>query len=272
MALIVMCSAHGSPGVTTMALACALTWPRDVVLVDADREPGQAVLAGFLQGTDPDGRGLAALAQAHRDGFDVLDELGRQTLPLSDQATGPTRGFIPGFTHPGSAALFDSVWLPLADALTQLGRMGIDALVDAGRIGCDGLPRPWHALADRVMVLTGSSLPDLAAVALAVPSLRERHARAAGFGQLGLVVVGPGRPYSMREISSQFELPVWAGLPCAPKDAAALAQGAPRQLDRLLERPLLRAARAFASAVSADLGAQSERVDRPVVEREVQHA
>jgi len=273
MSLLVLCSAHGSPGVTTTALACALTWPRDVVLVDADREPSQAVLAGFLQGTDVGGRGLAGLAQAHRDGFDVLDQLDRQTLALTGEQAGPSRRFVPGFARPGSAALFETVWHPLADALKQLGGMGIDAIVDAGRVGCDGLPRPLHALADRLIVLTRSALPDLAAVALAMPGLRERHARSAGFGQVGLAVVGPDRPYSAREIAAQFDAPVWAGLPWAPKDAAALAQPAPARLDRLLERPLLRAARAFASGLSSELCAQSELVSRQPVpdalEREV---
>ena len=36
MAVIVLASASGSPGVTTTALGLALLWPRPVVLVDAD--------------------------------------------------------------------------------------------------------------------------------------------------------------------------------------------------------------------------------------------
>ena len=262
MALIVLCSAHGSPGVTATALAAALTWPRDIVLVDADREPSQAVLAGFLQGTDAAGRGLHALAQAYRDGLDVPRELDAQMMDLVEMDAGPTRRFVPGFARPGSAALFDSVWFPLAEALKGLDRMGADALVDAGRIGCDGLPRPILALADRVLVVTRSSLPALAAVALALPQLRTQHAGTAGFGKVGLVVVGPGMPYGVREIAAQFDLPVWAGLPWAPKDAAVLADGATAGRDRLTNRPLLRAVRAFASAMSVELGSQSSLITR----------
>jgi hypothetical protein len=261
MALIVLCSAHGSPGVTTTALAAALTWPRDVVLVDADRDPSQAVLAGFLQGTNAAGAGLPALAQANRDGADMMRELDRQGLPLTDAREGePSRRFVPGFLHPGSAALFDSVWLPLAEALQDLGRLDMDALVDAGRIGRDGLPRPLVALADRVLVVTRSTLPALAAVALNLPSLSAQHARTAGFGQVGLVIVGPGMPYSAHEIAAQFATPVVASLPWAPKDAAVLADGVPARRDRLTNRPLLRAVRAFASTLSAQVGAQADQV------------
>ena len=50
MALIVLTSANGSPGVTASALGLALSWPRPVVLVDADPTGARAVPAGYLRG------------------------------------------------------------------------------------------------------------------------------------------------------------------------------------------------------------------------------
>ena len=49
MALIVLTSAAGSPGVTTTAVGLALTWPRPVLLVEADPTGGSAVLAGYFR-------------------------------------------------------------------------------------------------------------------------------------------------------------------------------------------------------------------------------
>ena len=49
MALIVMFSAAGSPGVTASALGVALTWPRPVLLVEGDPTGGSAVFAGYLR-------------------------------------------------------------------------------------------------------------------------------------------------------------------------------------------------------------------------------
>ena len=259
MALLVFCSAHGAPGVTTTALACALTWPGDVLLADADRDPSQAVLAGFLQGTDAGGRGLPALAQAHRDGLDLVGELRRQSLALTDERD-PVRRFVPGFVHPGSAALFGSVWPDFVAALVDLGRLDMSALVDAGRIGRDGLPTPLLVQADRIVVLVRSSLPALAALRLAIGDLRSRQSAVGGFGSIGLVVVGADRPYSEREIADQFELPVWASLPWAPQDAAALSDGGTTPWARLRQRPLLRAARTLSSALAAGVAAQSALV------------
>ena len=51
MAVIVLASASGAPGVTTTGLGLAMCWPRPVVLVDADPVGGSAILAGYLQGT-----------------------------------------------------------------------------------------------------------------------------------------------------------------------------------------------------------------------------
>ena len=49
MALIVLASASGAPGVSTTALGLTLNWHRSVLLVDADPTGSSAVFAGYFQ-------------------------------------------------------------------------------------------------------------------------------------------------------------------------------------------------------------------------------
>jgi len=83
MALIVLASASGSPGVTTTALGLALVWHRPVVLVDADPVGGSALLAGYFQGTVADDDAMVNLVLAHRDGR-LAEVLPRTMIPVPD--------------------------------------------------------------------------------------------------------------------------------------------------------------------------------------------
>ena len=132
MSVVVCCSAGAAPGTTTTALGLALAWPQPVLLADCDREPTQAILAGYLGGVCAHGQGLSALAQTHRERDAQFDVLAR-ALPLD--GTG-RRSFLPGFTHPGAVPLFQPVWPDLAHAFAAAE---VDVIVDAGRIGPGGL-------------------------------------------------------------------------------------------------------------------------------------
>ena len=68
MALIVLTSASGSPGVSTTALGLALTWRRPVLLVEADPTGGSGLLAGYFRGQAAPSQSLIDLAFAHRAG------------------------------------------------------------------------------------------------------------------------------------------------------------------------------------------------------------
>ena len=57
MSVIVLTGGPGSPGVTTTSLGLTLCWPGDVMLSDCDRDPAQAIPAGYLRGLDLGGRG-----------------------------------------------------------------------------------------------------------------------------------------------------------------------------------------------------------------------
>lgn len=246
MPILVLASAAGAPGVTTTAIGLARCWPGDTLLVDADRQPTQAVLAGFLNGAPAAGRGLTGLARAHRERRPISEEVRLHSLPLG---TDPDhrRVFLPGFSHPGSPALFASIWPDLVDALARASAAGVTVIVDAGRIG-DGLPPPLVAEADAVLVVTRTSLRALAGVRLHLPSLQQCIDSLATGTQLGLMLIGEGQPYGAREISRQFGLPVWATLAHQPRAATVWSEGHPKSRG-FAHSALVRSMRAAAVAV-----------------------
>ena len=226
MAVVVCASATGAPGVTTTALGLALTWPRHVLLVDGDREPAQSIQAGYLRGMDHGGRGMMRLAQLHREGTLLAPELWRQTLPLVEGGD-VQRRFLPGFTTPGAARLFEHVWPAFGEAVRALDGQGADVLVDIGRIGNSGLPLGLLASADAVLVGVRSSLRSLAAAHIHLPTLEDQLRTLNAVVPAALAVVGPARPYSTAEIAAQFGLPAWVEAPWDPKAAAVLSDGEP---------------------------------------------
>lgn len=247
MAFIVCTSATGAPGVTTTALGLALAWPGDVLLADCDRDPAQSVQAGYLRGLSFTGRGLNAVARAQREGHPLAQHVWMQAVPLSS-GTAPDRRFLPGFTHPGSANLFDEVWSDLGDAFAELGGSGVDVIIDAGRAGRAGLPPGLIASADIVLLLVNSTLRSLAATRLYVSWLAEQITSHTDRASFALGVIGEGRPYSAAEISAQFELPVWLTLAHDPEAASVYLDG---QLEpkRFADLALPRSLRAGATSL-----------------------
>lgn len=225
MAIVLLTSAAGSPGVTTVAVGLARCWPGDTLLVDADRQPTQAVLAGFLNGASTVGRGLTGLARVHRERRSIEQELPMHCVALGADAS-YRRMLLPGFSHPGSPALFGPIWPHLTTALTRVRAAGTTVIVDCGRLG-DGLPAPLLAAADVVLVVTRTTLRALAGVRLYLPQLEQRLEGLATGTQVGLVVVGEGRPYTAREISSQFGVAVWGTIAHQPRAARVWSDGVP---------------------------------------------
>src|SRR5215211_4551386 len=132
--MLILTSASGSPGVTTLGVGLALTWPRSVLLADCDPGAHQAILAGYLAGRSASGKGLLRVAEAHRDRRPLREVVLDQSLPLSAEED-PRRRFLPGFTKPGSAVHFDAVWEDLAEAFDRLADVEIDVIIDCGRMG-----------------------------------------------------------------------------------------------------------------------------------------
>lgn len=249
MSVLVLASASGAPGVTTTALGLTLNWRGDAVLIDADRTASHAVLAGYLAGQAPQGAGLQGLLQAHRERRDLGEALASEWRPLPElpvKANEPSRGerrFVPGFTHLGSVELFDSVWPALLEAARSAP---FTTVVDAGRTGHRGLPTPLLEGAETIALVCGTSLASLAALRLHLAPLVEHGPP----GRVGLIVVGPGRPYGSKEVGEQFGVPVLAEIAHDPAGAAEINEPGPpaRGWARTaLARSLLKAADAFAA-------------------------
>ncbi|MFT3888458.1 MAG: hypothetical protein QM713_09900 [Arachnia sp.] len=226
MAVVLVCGATGSPGVTTTALGLALAWPRDVLLADCDRDPSQSLQAGYLRGIDNGGRGLMSLAHVHREGAPLAPETWRQALPLSSGEP-VERRFLPGFATAGASRLFEHVWGALGEAFEALDANGADVIVDAGRVSVHGLPLGLLAVADAVLLVTRSSLRSLAGVRIHLATLTEQLRALPSPHPAGLVLVGAGRPYGSAEIAAQFGVPCWAEVRWDPRSADVLSDGAP---------------------------------------------
>lgn len=268
MAVIICASASGSPGVTTTALGLTLTWSRDVLLADCDRDPSQAVQAGYLRGMDHGGRGLAALARLHRENRALAPDLWRHTVPLV-QWGDEQRRFLPGFSQPATVSLFDSVWADLSDAFAALDEQGVDVIVDAGRIGRDGLPLPLLAQADAVCILTRTSLRALAATRLHLPLVAEQLDRLPVAKAMGLVLVDPDNPYSASEIAAQFGTPCWGEVGRSDKLAAVLSDGA-SEPKKFMESSLMNQLRAMGLRLRERISNAAE-LERAMTARTVAH-
>ncbi|MCC2593873.1 hypothetical protein LKO27_10700 [Tessaracoccus sp. OS52] len=247
MAVIVCASGPGSPGVTTSALGLALSWPGSVLLADCDREPAQSIQAGYLRGLDHGGRGLSGIARLHRENRPIAPELWHHTVALTEEPD-VARRFLPGFSLPAAVRLFDVVWPQLADAFAAIETQGMDVIVDAGRVGRDGLPLPLLARADAVCFISRTSLRSLAGARLYLQLLSNQLGQLPVDKLLGLVLVGPDRPYSSREICAQFGVECWAELGWSPTLAAVLSDGEPEPRN-FSNRGLMSQYRAFGMRV-----------------------
>lgn len=245
MAVITLFSASGAPGVTTAALGMALSWQRPVLLIDADATGAPAVLAGYLQGQAAHDRGLVELAVANRVG-NLNAAIATVAMPLP----GSHASFVPGVRSHQQAASLTNLWEPLTGVLRGLEQQGQDAIVDAGRIGVAHAAEPLVRSADLALLVVRSDLPAIAGARSWAKAIRDQLVAAGTEENLGLLVVGPGRPYSSREIRGVLGLPVVAELPWEPEHAAVLSAGAPAK--KKFETGRLQ--RAIAAAVSSGQG------------------
>ncbi|WFE33134.1 ParA family protein [Micromonospora sp. WMMD975] len=257
MAIIALVSAKGSPGVTTTALAAALSWHRRLVLAECD-PAGGSILAGYLGGTLDGPRGIGELAVGElRDGS-LETAFWSQLVDLD--APRRERLLLPGVVDPAQAGSVVPLWQRFADYFTGLDR-GVppyDVLVDCGRLAVDGPPWPLLRAAAVVLLVTRAHLPDLSATRAAVRTIeRDLTEHRVPPGNLRLLVVGDGHGTS--EISKALRLPVIARLPHDSRTAEVLAHGGTVRAGR----PLMRAAGALEVPVRALLDRRQARLAWP---------
>lgn len=254
MTIIALTSVRGAPGVTTTALVAALTWPRPVLLVEADVCGSSSIKAGHLRGEVDHQLGLINLALAHRNGALSLSTLRGQTIALTDDGG---RLVVPGLaTRAQATNLSDDFWATLATLLRAVTRHGVDVVVDAGRFGMRHGPDPLLRSADLIAVVTRTGLDDLVAVRANTDQLPGSGADVA-VDRRGLLIVGEGRPHRAGEAAEATTLPVWACVDWDPI-AAECVNGRERvrtSMSRLASSRLVRSGR---SAV-AELRAADER-------------
>jgi hypothetical protein len=262
-AVIVLTSAAGSPGVTASTVGLALSWPRPVVVVEADPTGGSAVLAGYFRGTVAPTGTLLDLVWAHRDGR-LADTLAALLVPIP----GSSAAVLPGVRSHGQARSLAGLWPPLAAVLAGLERRGQDVIVDGGRLGLEGWPEPLLQAADLALLTVRSDLVSLAAARSWAETLRTNADQSGSSAGLGLLLVGEGRPYRSREVAAALGLPVTATLAFDEQAAAVFARGAPPPR-RFASSALPHSLRAAGAAIQAQLATRQPLVAEAPVRGQV---
>lgn len=230
MSIIYLTSTSGAPGVSTLATALTLNWPRPALLLEADTAKTSHVLAGYLGGQYRHTHSLTEAAIANlRGGLDGETLFG-QTISL-----GEGRYVIPGFNDLGGAKGSTSTfWATMLRALDQLpltaAAPDLDIIVDAGRFA-PGDPRgPLLAAADAVLLITGTTLPDIHALYAAEPAIMTFLEQAGHTDFLKLVLAKSPLSmvprYTANEISPKTGIAVAGSLPWEPASAAHYSHGA----------------------------------------------
>lgn len=248
MAIITLCSAAGSPGVSTTAIGLSLAWARPCLLVEADPTGASAMLTGYMRQYAPDG--VVSV-------FDLAVRF-RQTgtvPPLMDVATRVPNTeirLLSGPRSPAHAAVINETWNALVAEFKQLDAAGIDVLVDLGRLGMKASPTPLVQSSDLVLLVTRSTLPALVPARHWADQLTETLG--AETGRAGLLLIGAGHPYSADDVAKQLKLPVVTTLPNDPTTADVFHLGAKpgRRFDR---SPLYRSLPPAATAIVAQVEA-----------------
>lgn len=229
MALILMSSVKGSPGVTTASVGMWERWGSPVLLVETDVS-GSSVLAGRFRGEIPGDRGIYQLTEDYDPSRGLPLDIASQAIDMGSQ-----RFLLPGITWAPQATSLANLWSHIAENLVALSNAGVDVLVDMGRILLPYDARsPLLSLADQVLIFTHSSLPAL--FALSDLAQRVKAVRTQGIERVGLVVVGPNRPYSIKDLSRNAGVDTVTTIPFLPDAARYYGEGV--QLSRRAQRQI----------------------------------
>ena len=266
MALIVLTSSRGAPGVTTTALALALLWPRPTVLVEADVSGSSSVAAGYMRGTIGPQRGLINLVVAHRAGTLTPESIREQAVTLTDDGS---RLLVPALANADQVgSMTEGFWERLGAVLTALGRAGTEVIVDAGRAGAWNGPEPLFRCADMVLLVARTSLDAVVSARARVGQLRGALADSVpGVDVLGLLLVGDGRPHRAGDVSKAVGLPVVATISYDEANAQVLSHGAPRSR-RFDTSPLVRSIRSAADEIQRAAAARQAHLAPPLLTEE----
>jgi cellulose biosynthesis protein BcsQ len=157
MALVVLGSAKGSPGVTTTAIALGAVWPRPAVVADLDPAAGDLTVR-YRRG---DGRlldadvGLLSLGAAVRR-HDAANSGGDLAPHLQTVAGGLP--VLAGLSSPEQVTGLGQVWPAIAQSLRLTPQ---DVLADCGRLLPGSPTMPVVVSADAVILVARATLDGL---------------------------------------------------------------------------------------------------------------
>jgi hypothetical protein len=232
MALYALASAGGSPGVTTSALALALTWPSQVIVAECDPSGGD-VLAGLFAGHLEARSGLLQLAmEAGANPESMTSGLWQQLVDLDGEHS---RMLLPGIGDPRQGAGLEPSWPALATALSALAA---DVIADCGRM--DVLPAcaPVLAAADLAVLVLRPTLRQVSKARQRIEMLADLRG---GTERLALLLIGRGT-HSARDVQRVLGVQVAGSLTDDDRTASMLSDGTGSRRG-LATRPLLRSAR-----------------------------
>ena len=223
MSLTCLCSAHGSPGVTTTSVALVGVWPegRRALLVEAD--PWGGMLAARLGLSDHPG--LVSLAAAGRHGLD------EGLVWRHAQRAGDGVAVI---VAPPSPEHAQSAFGDLAGRFAAWcsGQDSVDVVADCGRLTSDPVSLPLLRHADRVLMVVRPTVDQLRPAALRFEALNRLGVEAS------LLLVGDN-PYGPEEVEASVGVPVASLVIWDPQAAATLGGGRGRDVRK---SPLVRSA------------------------------
>jgi hypothetical protein len=240
MTLYALASPGGSPGVTTTALALALSWPSEVIVAECDPSGGD-VLAGLFAGHLPAVTGLPQLAAEAAGRPDAA--VATLWSQLTELDTGRTRFLLPGLSDPRQAAGIGPSWVTLAAALAAVR---CDVIADCGRFDPGQPSASVLAAAAVVVLVVRPTLRQLSKARQRVEMLAELRQPA---GPLSLLLIGSGA-VPPRDAERALGLPLAGALPDDARTASVLSDGHGRR-GKLSHRPLLRAAAAVGRSLRA---------------------
>ncbi len=244
MTRVVLCSAKGSPGVTTLACVLGAVWPADRAVVVAECDPSGGDLAGRF--------GLST-----RVGMTSLVLTGRQ-----EEATPPDYrdhsqelpgglNVLVGPTGADSATALDH---ELGMSSSSLVHDQCDLLADCGRLlpGAIGQGRMIQA-ADGVLLLIRPDVAGIAHARWATSRIRDLSR-----SPLSAVIVGAGQ-FKPSELIEELDVHVLGTAPLDPR-AALMASGGSGTAKEFIRSELIAFARTVATALTggSSLGKASE--------------
>lgn len=254
--LTAICSAKGSPGVTSLALAVAAWWPEGAILLEAD--PTGTDLAYRCQhasgrevASAPNLSGLATAVRSSRlDGPADPGVLGEQAQPLACGAR-----LIPGILTPAQARGMVSLWGQIAHAAEG---SSVDVVADLGRLNRTSSTLPVASAAAVLLIVCQPHLESVmhakGLLSEVAPALTERRP---GVRTIIPVVVGPARQgpadaADVDKIMGSSGLPVARAVPVVydPGALAAIEAGG-NPHGRLARSPLMRSVKPLVALIEA---------------------